>query len=96
MGFWLIGLRSPEEVLLAYDTFPSALQVFASVGGLALLAPYLPVLYPDGGKQQIPVLKTSNDKAVGDLGSAADGDWVKVDAPDDIFDVRQSLKPFGF
>lgn len=41
----------PDEFLLASPAFPSALQVFASVGGLALLAEHLPLLYPHIARQ---------------------------------------------
>ena len=41
----------PDSVLLETSSAPTALQVFASVGGLSLLAEHLPVLYPEVSKR---------------------------------------------
>ncbi|GAB6020665.1 hypothetical protein CHUAL_003335 [Chamberlinius hualienensis] len=92
-------IKLMEENLLACRPFSSTLQVFASIGGLAYLAQYLPILYPDVGRSaatSIHSTKTSSgfDKTVNDGGpSLIDGDWVKVETSDDIFDDLSDLLP---
>ena len=74
----------PDEILLASPAFPSALQVFASVGGLALLAEHLPLLYPDITRQGTATDVTATDNNnVPDLGQ----DWVTVESSDELYDV---------
>ena len=73
----------PEEVLLDTPGFPSALQVFASVGGLALLAEHLPLLYPEVTRQVTPPPvnpDVANSNAIGN-------DWVTVESTEDIYEV---------
>ena len=74
----------PDEILLASPAFPSALQVFASVGGLALLAEHLPLLYPDITRQGTTAdVGTTDNNNIPDLGQ----DWVTVESSDELYDV---------
>ena len=78
----------PDEVLLSSPAFPSALQVFASVGGLALLAEHLPLLYPDINRQGTNTeVGTSENNNITDLGQ----DWVTVESSDELYDVSYVL-----
>ncbi|XP_070181060.1 dual E2 ubiquitin-conjugating enzyme/E3 ubiquitin-protein ligase BIRC6-like isoform X3 [Littorina saxatilis] len=73
----------PDEILLTSPAFPSALQVFASVGGLALLAEHLPLLYPDITRQGTTTdVSTTDNNNVPDLGQ----DWVTVESSDELYD----------
>ncbi|KAL8592605.1 hypothetical protein ACOMHN_026535 [Nucella lapillus] len=73
----------PDEILLSSPAFPSALQVFASVGGLALLAEHLPLLYPDITRQGTTTdVATTDNNNVPDLGQ----DWVTVESSDELYD----------
>lgn len=76
----------PEEVLLDTPSFPSALQVFAGVGGLALLAEHLPLLYPEVTRQVTPA---DLCKDSGGLGLAHD--WVTVESNEDWYEVRRHI-----
>ena len=58
------------------------MQVFASVGGLALLAEHLPLLYPEVSRQGISM------DGVKDLGSGVGPDWGTVENTEDIYEVR--------
>ncbi|GAB1609836.1 baculoviral IAP repeat-containing protein 6-like isoform X2 [Argonauta hians] len=70
--------NNPDDLLLKAKSFLSALQVFASVGGLALLAEHLPVLYSEVSRQ--PVLPdTMESTAVTDV---SQDQWVSVDSSD--------------
>ncbi|CAH1791767.1 unnamed protein product [Owenia fusiformis] len=72
----------PDSVLLDTTPFASPLQVFASLGGLALLAEHLPLLYPEITRQVSP---PNSSKEVG--GSTVPGsDWVTVESSDDIYE----------
>ncbi|XP_041353670.1 baculoviral IAP repeat-containing protein 6-like isoform X2 [Gigantopelta aegis] len=72
----------PDEVLLRSPGFPSALQVFASVGGLALLAEHLPLLYPEITRQASSPEATTENNNIADLGQ----DWVTVESSDEYYD----------
>ncbi|ELT93547.1 hypothetical protein CAPTEDRAFT_223860 [Capitella teleta] len=65
----------PNEVLTEAASLPSALQVFASVGGLALLARHLPTFYPEVTRQVMPSEGGSKE---GNLST----DWVTVESED--------------
>ena len=80
----------PDEVLLDTPSFPSALQVFASVGGLALLAEHLPLLYPEVTRQVTPpTIPNDNNNAAG-LGN----DWVTVESSEDIYEeIYEPMPP---
>ncbi|CAG9813689.1 unnamed protein product [Phaedon cochleariae] len=55
----------------------SALQVFSSMGGLALLAQHLPTIYPEA------VRPTQQEKSTADQ---SDSEWIKVEECDDIYE----------
>lgn len=78
----------PDESFLSVPTFPTSLQVFASVGGLALLAEHLPLLYPEISRhssQSTPGPST-NGKPSSD--SSEFFDWVTVEPfPEDFYEV---------
>ena len=58
--------------------------MFASVGGLALLAEHLPLLYPDITRQGTAAdVSTSDNNNIADLGQ----DWVTVESSDELYDV---------
>ena len=72
----------------------SALQVFSSVGGLALLAEHLPLLYPDFSRHSSPVdiMRDSANTNValpsGGVGGVGIGhDWVTVESAEEIYEV---------
>ncbi|KAF5297110.1 hypothetical protein FQA39_LY02690 [Lamprigera yunnana] len=58
-------------------SFSSALQVFSSVGGLALLAQHLPAVYPE------TIRTSSNEKSSSEQ---SESDWVKVEGSDEIYE----------
>lgn len=74
--------------------FSSALQVFSSMGGLALLAEHLPIVYPETVRAPVA------EKPTAEL---SESDWVKVDGSDDIYEdlevdsagTSTSSKPSG-
>ncbi|XP_059157271.1 baculoviral IAP repeat-containing protein 6-like isoform X2 [Physella acuta] len=71
-----------DESLLSSPPFPSALKVFASVGGLALLAQHLPLLFPEISRQSSNVEVVTDNNNIGDLGH----DWVTVESSDELYD----------
>ena len=76
----------PDELLLSTSPFPTPLLVFASVGGLALLAEHLPLLFPEISRQ-ITLADSSSETTVGMADTSQD--WVTVDSyPEDFYDVR--------
>ncbi len=81
-----VGERLPDSVFLDTPAFPSALQVFASVGGLALLAEHLPLLYPEVTRQVTPPAGAADHHSTqSNIGS----DWVTVESSDFSFEVHQ-------
>ena len=79
-----VGERLPDSVFLDTPAFPSALQVFASVGGLALLAEHLPLLYPEVTRQVTPPAGAADHHSTqSNIGS----DWVTVESSDFSFEV---------
>jgi len=73
----------------------SALQVFSSVGGLALLAEHLPLLYPNFSRHSSPV-DVIRDTANANVGLSSGGvglghDWVTVESAEEIYEVFLSL-----
>lgn len=74
--------------------FSSALQVFSSIGGLALLAEHLPIVYPETVRPPV------TEKPPTEL---SESDWVKVEGSDDIYEdlevdsagTSTSSKPSG-
>ena len=75
--------KIPPEVLLDTAAFPSALQVFASEGGLALLAEHLPLLYPEVTRQVTPPEVSREQGGSGSIGH----DWVTVESGEDVYEV---------
>ena len=71
----------------------STLQTFSSVGGLALLAEHLPLLYPDFSRQaaSIDVSRDMTSGAIG-ISNTVPGqfghDWVTVESAEEIYEVR--------
>ncbi|KAK6180714.1 hypothetical protein SNE40_008714 [Patella caerulea] len=72
----------PDEILLTSSSTPSALQIFASVGGLALLAEHLPLLYPEITRQAATTEPVTENNNVADIGL----DWVTVESSDELYD----------
>ncbi|ESP03095.1 hypothetical protein LOTGIDRAFT_157060, partial [Lottia gigantea] len=72
----------PDEVLLSTSPIPTALQVFASVGGLALLAEHLPLLYPEITRQASATETVTDNTNGNDIGL----DWVTVESSDELYD----------
>lgn len=77
----------PEDVLLGCASLPTTLQIFASMGGLSLLAQHLPLLYPEISRQISPKLSADKLHESSKQVSSLDSEWVKVEGPDDMFDV---------
>nr|CAH7748378.1 unnamed protein product [Callosobruchus chinensis] len=72
-----------NSALLQQQPVCSALQVFSSMGGLALLAQHLPTIYSEAVKST-GVEKTSSD--------LSDSDWIKVEECDDIYeDISEEM-----
>ena len=64
--------------------------MFAGVGGLALLAEHLPLLFPEISRQ------SNNVEVVSDASSVCDisADWVTVESSDEFYDVSRSSLAF--
>lgn len=65
--------------------------MFASVGGLALLAEHLPLLYPDLTRQGMTADVSSTDNTIPDIGQ----DWVTVESSDELYDVSTSFNSYN-
>lgn len=68
--------------------------MFASVGGLALLAEHLPLMYPEISRQAISPDggATTRDTGGGPAGSASVGhDWVTIESSEDMYEVSQGI-----
>ena len=76
-----------EDILLETPSFMSSLQVFSSVGGLALLAEHLPLLYPEFTRQATPIEVTKDPGAMQGLGH----DWVTVESAEEIYEASEAL-----
>lgn len=75
LGLSVGDVAIPEESMIEVKPQPTGLQVFANVGGLALLAEHLPLLYPE--VTQAATMNTSPEKGPEvSLGT----DWVKVES----------------
>lgn len=74
--------RSDADSLLQHRSIGNALQVFSTIGGLALLAQHLPTVYPE------IVRPSTSEKAV--TSEQPDTDWVKVEGSD--FDIYEDLE----
>ncbi|KAK5648597.1 hypothetical protein RI129_003489 [Pyrocoelia pectoralis] len=76
------NMKTETNPIIYQRSFSSALQVFTSVGGLALLAQHLPAVYPETIRAS-PSEKSSSEQS--------ESDWVKVEANDDIYeDVEET------
>ena len=66
--------------------------MFASVGGLALLAEHLPLMYPEISRQAISPDggATTRDTGGGPAGSGSVGhDWVTIESSEDMYEVSR-------
>jgi hypothetical protein len=72
-----------DRVELAFpnQNLATPLQVFAQMGGLALLAKHLPLVYPQALRIQPP------EAAKGPSPDPMEADWVKVEVSEDFLDV---------
>ncbi|XP_008195667.1 baculoviral IAP repeat-containing protein 6 isoform X2 [Tribolium castaneum] len=72
-----------DSSLYQQQPFSSALQVFSSMGGLALLARHLPTVYPEAVRPPLKEKTTSEQ---------SDSEWIKVEDCDDIYeDVEETV-----
>lgn len=81
--------RLPDDLLLETPPCQSALHVFASVGGLALLAEHLPLLYPEITRQA-----TVGEAEHNSAGDMIGSDWVTVEPSDDYYEVGGRTCPW--
>lgn len=72
------------DALLQHSSIGNCLQVFSAIGGLALLAQHLPMVYPE------VVRPSSSEKPVSS--EQPDTDWVKVDGSDDIYEDLEDIQ----
>lgn len=86
-----------ESLVSSTPSFPTSLQVFASVGGLALLAEHLPLLYPDISRQPLSPADPGNGSGYcktvsnsADLGQ----DWVTIEPfPEEFYELYEPVSP---
>jgi baculoviral IAP repeat-containing protein 6 len=72
-----------DSSMYQQQPFSSALQVFSSMGGLALLARHLPTVYPEAVRPP-PKEKSTSEQS--------DSEWIKVEDCDDIYeDVEETV-----
>ncbi|KAL3288526.1 hypothetical protein HHI36_002967 [Cryptolaemus montrouzieri] len=69
--------NEPNNSLTKHQSYSSALQVFSSMGGLALLAQHLPTVYPETVRPP-PTEKMATEQS--------DSEWIKVEDCDDIYE----------
>lgn len=75
-------------LLLTTPSFPSALQIFASVGGLALLAEHLPLLYDPELTRQPTSQEGSTQSSKSVSNTMGVDDWVTVEPfPEEFYEV---------
>ena len=75
-------------LLLSTPSFPSALQIFASVGGLALLAEHLPLLYDPELTRQPTSQENSTQSSKSVSNTMGVDDWVTVEPfPEEFYEV---------
>ncbi|KAI8505639.1 Baculoviral IAP repeat-containing protein 6 [Branchiostoma belcheri] len=86
----------PEEVLLGTAHLPSPLQVFAGMGGLALIAEHLPLLYPEITRQvQTPCVGSGSEK-LGDSDKEYPMEWVAVDQTGELtYEIPEQVTVSG-
>lgn len=78
-----VEAATSEDQFLPVASFPSAMQVFASIGGLALLAEHLPLLYPEISRQSGPSESSGETSTSGDLSQ----EWVAVESSEEFYEV---------
>ncbi|KAK3576772.1 hypothetical protein CHS0354_014586 [Potamilus streckersoni] len=79
-----------DEVLLSSPPFPTALQVFASIGGLALLAEHLPLLYPEISRQITASDMHSSEASAHDISQ----EWVQLEPyPEEFYELYEPMSP---
>ncbi|XP_025829165.1 baculoviral IAP repeat-containing protein 6 [Agrilus planipennis] len=69
--------KNENNPIVCQSSYSSTLQVFSSVGGLALLAQHLPAIYPES-------IRTTNTKK--QIVEQSESDWVKLEGSDDIYE----------
>ncbi|XP_019627384.1 PREDICTED: LOW QUALITY PROTEIN: baculoviral IAP repeat-containing protein 6-like [Branchiostoma belcheri] len=86
----------PEEVLLGTAHLPSPLLVFAGMGGLALIAEHLPLLYPEITRQvQTPCVGSGSEK-LGDSDKEYPMEWVAVDQTGELtYEIPEQVTVSG-
>ncbi|XP_066281905.1 baculoviral IAP repeat-containing protein 6-like isoform X5 [Branchiostoma lanceolatum] len=86
----------PEEILLGTAHLPSPLQVFAGMGGLALIAEHLPLLYPEITRQvQTPCVGSGSEK-LGDSDKEYPMEWVAVDQTGELtYEIPEQVTVSG-
>ena len=83
--------NSNALLLTDYQGVASSLQVFASIGGLSLLAEHLPVIYPEVSRLSAVAEEAPQRKAPGipPPSSLANQDWVALET-DELYEVNIS------
>ena len=80
------GDLEEDPALTTVSPFLTSLQVFASVGGLALLAEHLPLLYPEVSRQSV-MQESGLDHMIKNMSLAAE-EWSMVEPfPEDFYEV---------
>ncbi|XP_077994932.1 dual E2 ubiquitin-conjugating enzyme/E3 ubiquitin-protein ligase BIRC6-like isoform X2 [Glandiceps talaboti] len=79
----------PDSVLLETPSLPSVLQVFASMGGLALIAEHLPLLFPEISRQASGPTVEKGSESAGLSGQSEA--WVTVEQNED--ELYEDLLP---
>lgn len=72
----------------------STLHVFSRVGGLAILAQHLPLIYSENIRSNVPQSNNATSNAATEI-QATESDWVKVGSGDDIHDDLEEYVPRG-
>ncbi|XP_076097651.1 dual E2 ubiquitin-conjugating enzyme/E3 ubiquitin-protein ligase BIRC6-like isoform X3 [Mytilus galloprovincialis] len=83
-----------QTLLLTTPSFPSALQIFASVGGLALLAEHLPLLYDPELTRQPTSQEGSTQSSKSVSNTMGVDDWVTVEPfPEEFYELYEPISP---
>lgn len=84
------GDLDDDQALTTVSPFLTSLQVFASVGGLALLAEHLPLLYPEVSRQSV-MQESGLDHMIKNMSLAAE-EWSMIEPfPEDFYEVAGRL-----
>ncbi|XP_062579414.1 baculoviral IAP repeat-containing protein 6-like [Saccostrea cucullata] len=85
------GDLDEDQALTTVSPFPTSLQVFASVGGLALLAEHLPLLYPEVSRQSI-MQESGLDNMIKNMSIAEE--WSMIEPfPEDFYEHYELSQP---